>query len=239
EDPRSPHAWRALAETEQRRGRRAAARTAWTALASLEPADPEPRIRIGLLWELDRQYDTAEDSYRMAIQRAPRSARAHRVLGARLLRWDRPAEAIPSLERSLALDPKHAETWNALAIAQLRAGKNRDALGTFRRAIDRHPRFLALRLGLAKVLIDEGDHRGALGVYDEIARNWPNFAAVHVGRGLLLHELGDQRGALAAFAQAAEDASDPNQRKRFERQLEDYRRLIGPKNAPGGDGSSP
>jgi len=222
EAPDDPRAWLALGRAEMNAERYPRAREAFTRVASLRGSAALPRVLIGHTWELQRRYDEALIAYRHAVEVAPRSAYAHRVLGTRLLRWGEPALALASLERSLELDPEHAETWNALGLARYHADDRPGAERAFRDGLARHPEHVGLSLGLAAMLVNEGRHEEALSVYDRVVGLAPTFAPAHVGRGILLHELGREDDAEAAFVRAVEVARRP---ARFRRRLEAYRAL--------------
>lgn len=222
EHPDDARAWLALGRAEMAAERYPRARDALGQCARLRPRAALPRVLIGHTWELQRHYDEALLAYRQAIEAAPRSAWAHRVMGTRLLRWGRAELAIGPLRRSLELDPSHAETWNALALAENAAGDVEAAEADFRRGIARDARHPGLRLGLAALLVNTERYADALAIYDDIVRERPSFAPAHVGRGILLHQLGREDEAEAAFVEAVRVARRP---ERFRRRLEEYRAL--------------
>ncbi|MCB9591522.1 MAG: tetratricopeptide repeat protein [Sandaracinaceae bacterium] len=232
EHPDDPRAWLALARAEMAAERYPRAREALTRCATLRPHAALPRILIGHTWELQRHYDEALLAYRHAIEAAPRSAYAHRVMGTRLLRWGRAELSIGPLARAVDLDPTHAETWNALALARSAAGDAAGAEEAFRRGIEQRPDHPGLRLGLAALLVNDERYDAALAIYDAIVAERPTFAPAHVGRGILLHELGRPDEAEAAFVQAVRVARRP---ERFVRRLEAYRALRRGAAPPPGD----
>lgn len=221
-DPEDPRAWLALGRAHMAAERYPRARDAFTRVAHLRRHAALPRVLIGHTWELQRRYDEALLAYRHAVEVAPESAYAHRVLGTRLVRWGRPEAAVEPLARSVALDPAHAETWNALGLARYHAEDRAGAERAFREGIARHPAHTGLRLGLAALLINAERFDEALAIYDAVVERVPTFAPAHVGRGILLHELGREEEAEDAFVRAVEVARRP---ARFRRRLEAYRRL--------------
>ncbi len=222
-NPSEPAPWMQLGEAEMAAERYPRAREAFEHVVALRPSSATPRIMVGHTYELQRMYDEALLAYHGACEAAPESPQAFRVIGTRLLRWGRPVEAIPFLERALQIAPTHRETRNALAMARYHAGDLAGAEAEFRSAIEAHPDFLGARIGLAALLVNAHRHEEALAAYDEIVAAWPRFAPAHVGRGILLHELGRPEEALAAFRLAVEVAEDP---LRFAGQLRDYEALL-------------
>lgn len=229
EHPEDARAWLALGRAEMAAERYPRARDALTTCARLRPRSALPRVLIGHTWELQRRYDEALLAYRHAIEAAPGSAWAHRVMGTRLLRWGRAELAVGPLRRATELDPAHAETWNALALAENASGDLEAAEATFRRGVEIAPDHPGLRLGLAALLVNTERYEDALAIYDAIVREQPRFAPAHVGRGILLHQLGREDEAEAAFVEAARVARRP---ERFRRRLEEYRALRRARGAP-------
>ena len=241
--PADASLWLRLARAELMGERPARAREAFERVAALRPRDPRPVVEVGFTHELERAYDQALQSYERALERAPGSAYAHRVLGTRLLRWGQAEGAISPLTRALELDEGHVETWKALAMAQHHAGHPAAAGRTFERGAARHPESVELLLGLAAVQVNDQQFAEALATYGEVLELRPGFAAAHVGRALLLHELGRPDEAEAAFVRAVEVAADP---RPYAARLRAYRRRAasGPRpttideSADGGVGAS-
>src|SRR5262249_29047216 len=127
---------------------------AFAAAIALDPGAARLHVFAGHAHELGRHYDLAEAEYRRAVVLAPERAYPVRVLGARLLRWGKPDEALAPLARAIALEPDHAETHNAYAMALARAGRAAEAEKVLRAAVQRFPERRELRLGLAVLLIE-------------------------------------------------------------------------------------
>jgi len=220
--PGDAEAWLRLAKAELMAERPSRAREAFERAAAIRPEDPRPVVEVGFTHELERSYDRALHSYQRAVERAPREAYPHRVLGTRLLRWGQAAEAVQPLERAVALDPEHLETWKALAIARHEDGDSEGALDAYRGGLERHPESVELLLGLAASQVNAHHFEDALATYGKVTDLVPRFAAAYVGRGILLHELGLQDEAEAAFEKAVSVADDPAP---YRARLEAYRRL--------------
>jgi tetratricopeptide (TPR) repeat protein len=184
------------------KGDAAGAVRAFEQASLLAPKQASIQIYLGHAHELARDYDRAELCYRHAVTLEPKRAWPLRVLGARLLRFQRYREAAEVLTRASELDAQHAETYNALAIALTKSEQVARAELTFSAAIARFPKERRFRLGLAVLYTNEGRMRDALAEYDAIVQRWPDFAEVHVARSILLAELGDREKALAALKEA-------------------------------------
>lgn len=217
EHPDEPGAWLSLGRARMETHDTAGAREAYEHAARLLPTRPGPRILIGHTYELDRDYDAARTAYESAVALAPTEARPERVLGVRLLRWGLAEDAVPHLERALALRPD-PQTWNALALARLHAGDAEGAEREWRRACRAFPEARSLALGLAAVLIQARRLDDALAVYDGVVAREPAFAPGHIGRALVLHELGrcvEARAALDRAVQVDPSASTTQRRAEY------------------------
>lgn len=223
ESPDEPERWVELATAEGLAERPERARIAWLEVARLRPHDPRPWAEVGYTHELERHYGRALVAYGHAVEAAPASAFAHRVRGTRLLRWGRPREALPDLERAASLDPDSARTWQALGLARHASGDVAGAERAFRAGLERRPADSRLLLGLAAILVNSHRFEAALRIYDGLRTPRRDGASVEVARALLLHELGRPREALAAFALAVR--LDP-ERAELRRRLADYRELL-------------
>ena len=206
EQPDETSYWVDLGRAQVGLGAAAEAARAFGVACERSPRTPRLWVYLGHAHELGRDYDRAEIDYRRAIALAPDRAWLHRVLGARLLRWGRPDEAVEPLRRARALDPHHQETHNALATALFRAGQPQQAERVFKRAIAAFPEARSLRLGLAVVLLEEGREREALMVYAKVLESWPHFAPAHAGRSLILQDLGEWASAERELEEAIRKA---------------------------------
>jgi tetratricopeptide (TPR) repeat protein len=222
EEPQKGSRWLELARAELLADRPERARAAFARLAALRPTDPRPVVEIAFTHELQRDYDAALRAYGRAIEIAPESAYAHRVLGTRLLRWNQADAALDPLARACALEPTHAETWKALGLARHQLGDLPGAESAFREGLRHRPNERTLQLPLAALLVNARRYEDALAIYDAVLQTDRRFAAAHVGRGILLHELRRYDEAEAAFARAVEVADDP---RPYQARLLAYRRL--------------
>jgi hypothetical protein len=90
------------------------------------------------------------------------TGRIHNELGIALWRAGRPAEAVPHLERAVALRPGRPETVNDLGLVLLTLGRAADAVPWFRRSLELFPQENPLvRLNLARALLAIGERAEA------------------------------------------------------------------------------
>jgi len=101
----------------------------------------------------------AEQAAREAVALAPDRADTHRLLGQILLRRQKPALAVPELERAAALAPNAPGLTRELALARFDAGDCTAARDGLRSALSRDPQdaLLHLRLGQCELERDRPD----------------------------------------------------------------------------------
>ena len=71
----------------------------------IEPRNPEVLDHLAMARFGQRRYEDALALYRTLLEINPDNALTHSNVGAALFHLDRPREALPSIERALALDP--------------------------------------------------------------------------------------------------------------------------------------
>jgi tetratricopeptide (TPR) repeat protein len=150
------------------------------------------------------------------------------LLGGRALaRSGKPAEAVPLLERFLALAPLDAEAptaWHMLAQAAISRGDSaaaaelrqralasaewQDFYRTRRIQVREKPDEPLPRLGIAELFLAAGAHERALSIAGDLTARWPDFCRGHEALGRAERGLGRLVEARAALERAI--ACDPN-----------------------------
>lgn len=110
-----------------------------------------------------RDWKDNETLFRRTVETAPRSARAHFLLGAELLEKRRYAEAASSFERGLAIYPEHFGARMSLGQARLAAGAPAAAEEAFRRALAAEPRSDDARRAAVEAALTAGRELGRAG----------------------------------------------------------------------------
>jgi tetratricopeptide (TPR) repeat protein len=116
--------------------------------------------------------------------------RALQNLGAALAHNGRPQEAVPFLERALAIDPYAEYALENLGLIRLEEGRSSEAVALLSRRLERRPDDGISHLNLAKALLATGDSARALAALEEAVRLLPDNGLAHARLGLLLADQG-------------------------------------------------
>jgi Flp pilus assembly protein TadD len=206
--PGDAHVWVALGRSHLALGNAKAALDAFQRARALVPRSPRIAVLVGFACELGRDYERAERVYTEATALAPEDPFAHRILGVRLLRWGRAADAVAPLAVAVARARQDVEARHALAIAFAKSGQLPAAEASYRRAIADAPTQRSLWLGLGIVLVDQGKLVEALEHYRGMERRFPDFTAVRRAQAELYLELGQKQEAISALERAIEVTPD-------------------------------
>jgi tetratricopeptide (TPR) repeat protein len=145
--------------------------------------------------------DDAEREFRAAIEINPSNAEAQRSLGRLKLAEGRTDEAIPLLEKSVALR-RHTPTQAALAAAR---GRNDEAIRLYQQALADGVEPVNVRNDLGALLAKLGRDAEALAQYQEALRQMPGHYDARMNLGALLSRMGRDLQAIAQFAAAAKE----------------------------------
>ncbi len=110
---------------------------AYEAALKKAPNDPDLMLRVGCGYAASNSGKRAEKLMRKVLQQRPSSAEAHHCMGrALLVQRTNLAEALKTLERSVALDPNRAEYHLFVGWAAVEAGRNGLAESSLKRALE-------------------------------------------------------------------------------------------------------
>jgi hypothetical protein len=109
--------------------------------ATLNPADSDAHYQLGLIYAQRRQYDSAVECYRKAVEIAPKEPDAHHQLGRIAREQGRYAEALEHCRTAARLDDKHSssEVWREIGIASFLDGDFKTARQAMEKYLDRRP----------------------------------------------------------------------------------------------------
>jgi tetratricopeptide (TPR) repeat protein len=154
------------------------------------------------------QYDEAERSFRLALERDPSSLEAVAGLGRVAVRRGQYTEAVPLLERATKVSSQIVPAYQALGDAYAATGDLERAAAAYRQAVALAPGDLDSRLSLARSLTEVGDYLEAENLCQRsmrIARDNPSeLAHVHQVLGEIYCRQGKSPAAMSAYYKAAE-----------------------------------
>lgn len=140
----------------------------------------------------------------------PENARAANNLGNALLRLGRTEEAIPHLDRAIALNPRYSDAYNNRGVIHLRQGQAGPALAAFDEALKYKSNFADAHYNRGEAFLSLQRNEEAIAALDEAIRQNPHNAKAYNNRAVALLNLGRVEESLAAVRRAlALDATLP------------------------------
>jgi len=199
-DWRVPNMWGVAL---RRQGRQADAIAQFEKAAKLNRKAESPWINIGNAYRDLRKPDKAADSYRRALQLAPRNADTVRLLGTALCEGGKTDEGVATLGRAIMMDAGNAESFHDRAVALYNLARPQDAMRDAERALAIQPgkvAYLRLRGAIERRLGRLQDSRQT---YEKILKEYPDDAhTLQLYASLCAMSLGDYRTANDALARA-------------------------------------
>lgn len=185
-----------------------------TALDRRFPQKERVLSRIGYVWQVIGEVDSAEVYYRRALRINPRALESGKALGMIYLGADRDRDASAVFDALLRANSHSMGAYRAVGTALREAGRYGEALELYRNGREHSPRHAALSLEIADLLETQGDYEGALDEYlhyigDE-GRNY-RFTKTKVLELLRGLDAPDRQ----ALAQALEDRLSRDKGNRF------------------------
>jgi serine/threonine-protein kinase len=133
---------------------------------------------------------------RRAVALGPRSAEAHRALGAVLSEVGRASDGIPEAQLATELDPLSSRMWNMLGWLAVEAGQSELGHRALGRALEISPENIYAGGNLARLLVLEGKPEEALASIER-SRGKEVFRLMYPA--MALHALGHRRESEAAL----------------------------------------
>lgn len=162
------------------------------------PKDAAALGRLAMAYHAWEQWLAAAETYRAARALAPADRRWWYLAGVLETARGRSAEAVPLLERAVALEPEDVPGRLRLAEARLDAGDLAGSEQEFGELAGRPSARAAAEYGLGRIAQARGDHRRAVTHLERAVETFPDFGAAHYALALAYRRLG--RDAEAAEA---------------------------------------
>jgi tetratricopeptide (TPR) repeat protein len=144
-------------------------------------------------------YATALARFQAAIEKNPQDTDSLSNLAQVLVRMNRPADAIPYLERAVALAPQQWAYQFNLARALGLVGRMPESIGAYRRAQELFPDDYVTSFNLALALHKSGDEAGAVEQYQKAINLQPEDASFRKALGVSYERLQKPTEAAAAY----------------------------------------
>lgn len=150
------------------------------------------------------RWRNSETIFRHMAERAPRSPRAHNLLGELLIKQGDLEEGAESFRCALGLDPRHPAANTNLGNLLFQEGDLVAAREHWERAIETDAQFVAAHVSLAVGLAQAGAHEAARERFELALQIQPDHPEAHNGLALELYQLGRFEDARRHFLRALE-----------------------------------
>jgi Flp pilus assembly protein TadD len=148
--------------------------------------------------------DEAITRYREFTETDPTEVVGHTRLGTAFMHAKRFADAVPSLQRSIELQPHNGEAQKDLGVALMQVGRFDDAVMSLRRAVDLQPNNPEVYNALGMALTQAGHIDDAVVSLQRAVSLQPGSSDAQSNLGVVLMKTGRSADAAAAFRVAAE-----------------------------------
>jgi protein O-GlcNAc transferase len=155
-----------------------------------------------------QRWPEAEKLYRQILVAEPNHAKTLHCFGMLLIQVDRGAEAVPFLQKAVAIQPQSPIVWSDLAMALNAKGKYEEAVTAAERAIAYDPKLVAAHFNLGIALSELKQTERAIGACITAAALSPGLAIIHSKLSALLREMGRLEHAEMAARRAIAIQSD-------------------------------
>jgi tetratricopeptide (TPR) repeat protein len=159
ETPNDADAWYLLGRTKYNENEYAAAISSFEHVLTLHPKHVEAENNVGLSWKELNDHDRARDAFQAAIQwqgDAPTDAQPFLNLGTLLVDDHKDTDALPYLQKAVALSSGNPTAHEELGKAYLDLNNLADAQSELEKAIALAPEVSALHYKLAQILRKAG-----------------------------------------------------------------------------------
>ncbi len=174
----------------------------WSRAAGRAAAVAVLLVAATLTWQQSAHYRDVVTLYRATLERSPDSWVAHLNLGVALDEAGETQEALPHLQRALALKADHPETLNSLGNVLNRLGRSAEARPLLERAVQLQPRFDSAHNTLGVSLMALGQSDAGIAAFRRALEINPRLTTARVNLGWALANTSRPAEALVQFDQA-------------------------------------
>jgi Flp pilus assembly protein TadD len=155
-----------------------------------------------LTWRQSRLYADVETLYRATITGNPACWMAYNNLAGVLIERGAIDEALPLVQRALALRPDYPEAFDNLGLAMAGRGQIDQAVAQYRRALELRPDYAEAHSNLGLALASLGQIDQAIGHFRRALEIDAGYSGVHYNLAMVLSARGDVDGAVAQLRNA-------------------------------------
>lgn len=138
-----------------------------------ESREPQYLVNYGMALERIDRIDAAVEACREALERKPRYAEAHSLLGALLLKKGRFLDALAAYRTSVAINPNSAEAFQRIGSIYEELDRRDDAVAAYRVALDLDPESADALYRLGALLHDQGREEEAVQYFQRALSSKP------------------------------------------------------------------
>jgi tetratricopeptide (TPR) repeat protein len=187
----------------------------------LDPRTAHHQLQLGQALERAGSSQEAVDAYRSAQDLAPALVEPYEAMAALYAGQNRCGDALPQLDKALALAPREQRLRVAAGDCKMRLGKHADAAAAYKRALQADPKLVGLYYKIARAEHEAAGRAGALPWYERAAREEPRNPMPHYYLGFAYKERGQRARAIQAFRAYLAAKPDAEDKKDIEREIED------------------
>ncbi len=156
----------------------------------------------------NRDYRSRLAIWTDTVAKRPESARAQCNLGGVLCTLDRALEAIPHLERAVAIEPRYPDAHNNLGIALAAVGRRTEAIAQYREALRLDAGLVEAHFNLGLALAAAGRAEEAMAEYAKTSALRPGYAEADYNLGLVQAAQGRVDAARQSYQRALQAKPD-------------------------------
>jgi tetratricopeptide (TPR) repeat protein len=158
------------------RGRVTAAETELRAALRLDPTFVPAYVNLAGIYRAEQREPDVRRVLAEGLTAVPDDASLHYALGLALVRSQRPAEALPHIERAATRAPDNARFVYTYAVSLYSAGKPREAIAVLEKALRRRPDDRDVLVALVSFNRDQGALDQARRYAEQMAAQYPDDA---------------------------------------------------------------
>lgn len=151
-------------------GQDSQAASAFELALRLNPRQPAAGLALAQVYWRTNELEKARAMLATLVQAHPDSAEGHTDRGITLVKLGQYREALPEIQRGIALGYRDAVAYNYLGIALADVGRGAQAVGAYEQAVRLDPRYAAAYLNLAFQYGKQGDAAKARAAYQKVCK---------------------------------------------------------------------